>query len=75
MKSLGYERPSRGINTQSEVHSRADDEYGYTVQPLINNFKQAAYTITMLYRTRWQIEILFRSIKRQLKIKIYRLVT
>ncbi len=48
-----------------------NDEHGYTVQLLTNNFKLAASTIAELYRARWQIEIFFRNIKQLLKIKSF----
>lgn len=40
-----------------------NDEYGYVVQLLTNNFKLAASTIAELYKARWMIEIFFRNIK------------
>ena len=46
-----------------------NDEHGYVVQLLTNNFKLAASTIAQLYKARWMIEIFFRNIKQLLKIK------
>lgn len=48
-----------------------NEEHGYMVQLLTNNFKLAASTIAELYKSRWQIEIFFRSIKQLLKIKSF----
>lgn len=48
-----------------------NDEHGYVVQLLTNNFKLAASTIAELYKARWQIEIFFRNIKQLLKIKSF----
>ena len=36
---------------------------------LTNNFELDAYTITLLYKNRWQIELFFKWIKQHLKIK------
>jgi IS4 transposase len=38
---------------------------------LTNNFSLAAYTITQIYKARWQIEIFFKWIKQNLKIKSF----
>ena len=46
-----------------------NDEHGYVVQLLTNNFKLAASTIAQLYKARWMIEIFYRNIKQLLKIK------
>ena len=48
-----------------------NDEHGYVVQLLTNNFKLSASTIAQLYKARWMIEIFFRNIKQQLKIKSF----
>ena len=46
-----------------------NDEHGYVVQLLTNNFKLVASTIAKLYKERWMIEIFFRTIKQLLKNK------
>jgi len=38
---------------------------------LTNNFQLSAYTITQIYKSRWQIEIFFKWIKQNLKIKSF----
>lgn len=48
-----------------------NNEHGYTVELLTNNFKLAASTIAELYRQRWQIEIFFRNLKQLLRIKSF----
>ena len=48
-----------------------NDEHGYVVQLLTNNFKLSASTIAQLYKARWMIEIFFRNIKQLLKIKSF----
>ena len=40
-----------------------NDEHGYVVQLLTNNFKLSASTIAQLYKVRWMIEIFFRAMK------------
>ena len=38
---------------------------------LTNNFKLAASTIAALYKERWQIELFFKALKQNLKIKTF----
>jgi len=38
---------------------------------LTNNFSLSAYTITQIYKARWQIELFFKWIKQNLKIKSF----
>jgi len=42
-----------------------------TIQLLTNNLKLAASTISSVYKDRWQIEIFFRTIKQNLRIKTF----
>lgn len=48
-----------------------NDEHGYTVELLTNNFKLAASTIAALYKARWLIEVFFRNLKQLLRIKSF----
>ena len=48
-----------------------DPETGIQYQFLTNNFDIDAYTITQIYKSRWQIEIFFKWIKQNLKIKSF----
>ena len=48
-----------------------NDEHGYVVELLTNNFTLAASTIAALYKARWQIEIFFRNLKQLLRIKSF----
>jgi len=48
-----------------------DSETGHHYVFLTNNFKLAAKTIANIYKERWQIEIFFRWIKQNLKIKSF----
>ena len=48
-----------------------DNESGEIIVFLTNNFKLAPHTITQIYKARWQIEIFFKWIKQNLKIKTF----
>ena len=48
-----------------------NDEHGYTVELLTNNFKLAASTIAAMYKARWLIEVFFRNLKQLLRIKSF----
>lgn len=48
-----------------------NDEHGFEVELLTNNFKLAASTIAALYKARWNIEIFFRNLKQLLRIKSF----
>ncbi len=48
-----------------------DEEREKTLTFLTNNFKLAATTIAQIYKSRWQIEIFFKWIKQNLKIKSF----
>ena len=46
-----------------------DPETGKTIDILTNHLKWAASTISSIYKDRWQIELFFKAIKQNLKIK------
>lgn len=48
-----------------------DEERQKTLVFLTNNFKLAASTIAQVYKSRWQIELFFKWIKQNLKIKSF----
>ena len=48
-----------------------NEEHGYAVELLTNNFKLAASTIAALYKARWLIEVFFRNLKQLLRIKSF----
>ena len=48
-----------------------DDERNKTLVFLTNNYKLAASTIAQIYKSRWQIELFFKWIKQNLKIKSF----
>lgn len=48
-----------------------DPDTGKEYQFLTNNFKLAAYTITQIYKARWEVELFFKWIKQHLKVKTF----
>lgn len=70
---IEFELPSAKEKYPKQLRRIAvwNDEHGYTVELLTNNFKLAASTIAELYRERWQIEIFFRNLKQLLRIKSF----
>ena len=59
-----YDKPLRLIRYY-------DDESGEVLTFITNNFVLAPHTITQIYKARWQIEIFFKWIKQNLKIKSF----
>ncbi len=49
----------------------ADPETGEIYRYLTNNFKYSAETIAYIYKKRWEIELFFKWIKQNLKIKTF----
>ena len=60
----GFEAPLRRIRFK-------DPETARTLIFLTNNFVLPAFTITELYRCRWQVELFFKWIKQHLRIKAF----
>ena len=48
-----------------------DPETGKIITILTNNFTWSAKTIAQIYKERWQIELFFKCIKQQLKVKSF----
>ena len=48
-----------------------NEEHGYTVELLTNNMSLAASSIAELYKSRWEIEVFFRSLKQLFHIKSF----
>jgi IS4 transposase len=61
---LNYSKPLRLV-------SYTDPETGKKYEFLTNNMKLAASTIAAIYKSRWQIELFFKWIKQNLKIKSF----
>jgi uncharacterized protein DUF4372/DDE family transposase len=59
-----YQAPLRRIRFK-------DPENAKTMVFLTNNFVLSAFTITELYRCRWQVELFFKWIKQHLRIKAF----
>ena len=60
----GFDAPLRRIRFK-------DPETDKTLIFLTNNFTVPAFTITELYRCRWQVELFFKWIKQHLRIKAF----
>jgi len=60
----GFDAPLRRIRFK-------DPETDKTLIFLTNNFTLPAFTITELYRCRWQVELFFKWIKQHLRIKAF----
>ena len=48
-----------------------DEASGKKIQFLTNNFKLSSATIAAIYKDRWEIELFFKAIKQNLKIKTF----
>jgi len=48
-----------------------DEDLKKYIVLLTNNFEISAFSATLLYRKRWQIELFFKWIKQHLKIKVF----
>jgi Transposase DDE domain/Domain of unknown function (DUF4372) len=48
-----------------------DPETGKIIVVLTNHLKWSPVTVTQIYKDRWQIEIFFKSLKQQLKVKSF----
>lgn len=57
-------------NNLRRIRSR-DPETGKSIVILTNNFEWSAATIARIYKERWQIELFFKCIKQQLKVKSF----
>lgn len=52
------------------IESR-DPATGKTILVITNNFRLAATTLADVYRQRWQIEVFFRALKQNLRLKLF----
>lgn len=62
---------SGGYHDQLRLVTYYDPDSGKTLQFLTNNFSLAPTTIAAIYKARWQIELFFKWIKQNLKIKSF----
>ncbi len=62
---------SKKCPTQMRRIVYKDEETGKRYTFLTNNFKLSARTIADIYKARWQVELFFKWIKQNLKIKTY----
>jgi len=62
---------SGGYRGDLRVITYKDPDSGKIYRFLTNNFKLAAATIAAIYKARWQIELFFKWIKQNLKIKSF----
>lgn len=70
---IEFELPNAKVKYTKQLRRIAvwNDDHGYVVELLTNNFSLAASTIAALYKARWNIEIFFRNLKQLLRIKSF----
>lgn len=68
---LTYEKARKTYPEQLRLIRFFDEKTGKRFIFLTNNFELPASTITMMYRSRWDIELFFRWIKQHLRIKSF----
>ena len=66
----GFYSRQKFPNKLRRIRSR-DPETGKIITVLTNNFTWSAKTIAQIYKERWQIELFFKCIKQQLKVKSF----
>ncbi len=64
-------RRQRNVPSHCVVSVYRDPETGKHYVFLTNNFKLAAKTIADIYKARWQVELFFKWVKQNLKIKSF----
>ncbi len=70
IKMIGYQTKDKCTNLLRRIRSK-DPDTGKTIDILTNNFTWSAKTIGRIYKERWQIELFFKAIKQQLKVKSF----
>jgi hypothetical protein len=66
----GLRTPKRYPEMLRRVKYR-DEETGQVYVYLTNNFAVSSFSIALLYKNRWKIELFFKWIKQHLKIKVF----
>jgi IS4 transposase len=66
---LGAQRYRMGIDLR--LIRVKDPHTGQAIVIVTNNFRLAASTISAVYRDRWQIEVFFRALKQNLRLKTF----
>lgn len=62
-KWLAYKQPRPVIGSIRNICAVWNEEHGFVVELLTNNFSLAASAIAALYKARWEIEIFLRNLK------------
>lgn len=66
----GFYSKQKFPNRLRRIRSK-DPETGKTIVILTNNFAWSPKTIASIYKERWQIELFFKALKQQLKVKSF----
>jgi len=70
LKLKGFYSKQKYPDKLRRIRSK-DPETGKIIAILTNNFTWSARTIAQIYKERWQIELFFKCIKQQLKVKSF----
>jgi putative transposase len=70
LRLKGFYSKQRYPDTLRRIRSK-DPDTGKSITILTNNFTWSAKTIAQIYKERWQIELFFKCIKQQLKVKSF----
>ncbi len=70
LKLKGFYSSQKYPDKLRRIRSK-DPETGKIITILTNNFTWSAKTIAQIYKERWQIELFFKCIKQQLKVKSF----
>ncbi|OGX01255.1 MAG: hypothetical protein A3I73_06155 [Omnitrophica bacterium RIFCSPLOWO2_02_FULL_45_16] len=70
IRMTGYQTKDKYASLLRRIRSK-DPDTGKCINILTNNFTWSAKTISKIYKERWQIELFFKAIKQQLKVKSF----